>query len=240
MKKIYLFLALMLSVVIANAQNITFALADGTPINGVVNITTDENASYSADFIHITNTSSNSISFKVQLIKQHMASGATIQMCFDGNCLEDTISPIITINAGETYSKFDLLYSYDNTNESDVLVHFVDTANSIAEVFTGFEVKYNGEVALPAVERVIPLSLSAYPNPATSYSIIKYSVPTKYNSAKVVVRNMLGSVVKTINVKGGTTGKINLNTTDLNNGVYFYSIIADGSVLSAKKLVVKH
>jgi hypothetical protein len=217
----------------------TFSYADGTPItDSVLHIPVDENASYSADFIHITNTSSSAITFKVQLIKQSMSNGSTIQMCFNGNCLEDTISPILTINAGETYTAFDLLYSYDNTDESIVLVHLVDT--TISNVIAGLKVKYNGDFAIPAVERVIPLSLSAYPNPATSYSTIKYSVPTKYNSAKVVVRNMLGSVVKTINVKGGTTGKINLNTTDLNNGVYFYSIIADGSVLSAKKLVVKH
>jgi hypothetical protein len=238
MKKIYLFLALMLSVVMVNAQNsLTFAKEDGTTFTDNLNIQLDADASYSADFIHITNTTGSAMTFNIQLVKQSMASGATIQMCFDGNCLEDTIHKL-TINAGETYTHFDLLYSYENTNASVVKVNFLDTTNTTN--LQSFTVNYKDNVALPTIERVIPLSLSAYPNPATNYSVIKYSIPTRYNSAKVVIRNMLGSVVKTINVKGGTTGKINLSTTELNNGVYFYSIIADGSVLSAKKLVVKH
>lgn len=237
MKKIYLFLVLILSVVIIKAQGLTFALSDGTAFTDNVNILLNEDESYSADFIHITNTSNNAITCKIQIVKQSIAIGANIQMCFDGNCLVDTINKL-TINAGETYDKFDLLYTYENTNPSIIKVNFLDTtASNILQFFT---VNYKDNLSLPTMGKVRPLSLSAYPNPATNYSIIKYSVPTKYNNAKVVIRNMLGSVVKTINVKGGTTGKINLNTTDLNNGVYFYSIIADGYVLSAKKLVVKH
>ena len=46
--------------------------------------------------------------------------------------------------------------------------------------------------------------------------------------------------VKTIPAKIGVKSVMNINTAELPNGVYFYSIIADGVTISTKKLVVRH
>jgi hypothetical protein len=51
---------------------------------------------------------------------------------------------------------------------------------------------------------------------------------------------MVGKTVATIPAKVGVKSAVNINTSELPNGVYFYSVVADGVTLSTKKLVVRH
>ena len=50
----------------------------------------------------------------------------------------------------------------------------------------------------------------------------------------------LEKTVKTIPAKVGVKSVANINTAELPNGVYFYSIIADDTTISTKKLVIRH
>ena len=81
-------------------------------------------------------------------------------------------------------------------------------------------------------------NISAYPNPADNFTSFVYNL-AQGTSASVIIRNILGSVVKEINLNN-PEGKITVNTNDLNDGIYFYSLIENGISLSAKKLIVKH
>ena len=78
-----------------------------------------------------------------------------------------------------------------------------------------------------------------FPNPANQQTGINFQLPSPNSEAHIMLRNLLGSVVKEIQVKG-TENKFSINTSDLNNGLYFYSVLFENRILFTKKLIVKH
>ena len=77
---------------------------------------------------------------------------------------------------------------------------------------------------------------NAYPNPASSMVSIKYDL-TGAKSGKIVVYDMLGKAVKEVALND-EQGLAKLNVSDLNAGVYFYTLICNNKALGTKKLIV--
>lgn len=74
---------------------------------------------------------------------------------------------------------------------------------------------------------------SLYPNPANSVVNIE---TTAMGSHKVIIMDLTGSVVKTIDFEGS---KISFSVTDLSNGIYFYKIRnANGVYVHSAKFIV--
>ena len=78
-----------------------------------------------------------------------------------------------------------------------------------------------------------------FPNPANNQTGINFQLPTPNSEARIMLRNLLGSIVKEIRVTG-TENKYSINTSDLNSGLYFYSVMFENKILFTKKLIVKH
>ncbi|MBR1774019.1 MAG: T9SS type A sorting domain-containing protein [Bacteroidales bacterium] len=240
MKNICLFLATMLSALIINAQSITL-LYNEQPITGdELPIFLDKEAALNISFIHIQNNLDEDLTFRVEMNTENIPAENEIQMCFDGVCLATTKSDPVTIGAEELYELFDLVYTYETAQTAYVTVSFIE--NNTNEVLKSVKVVYQLESSTPMIQndKNVKLSLIAQPNPATNTTTVSYSVPAKYRNAKIVVRNTLGSVVKENSIKTGVAGKSAINVAELANGVYFYSIVADGATLVTKKLIVKH
>ncbi len=246
MKKIYLLWVLLFSVFVVNAQ--VFRLSyieresgDSLVFDNVCHVLLDSDEDFNATFIYFENISGQEINYRVQLTEKNLSQGATVQMCFSGSCLETDLSDVKTLQAGEVMRDFDLTYLYPTLDVSRVKVSFVSADND--EVLQSFDVTYSEtleQVSVPKVEKNVGLSLSASPIPAASYTNIRYSIPTQYKNANIVIRNPLGTVVAKYTVPTGKNGKVNVNVSNLNSGMYFYSIVADGKTLSTKKLIVKH
>lgn len=81
-------------------------------------------------------------------------------------------------------------------------------------------------------------SLNIYPNPASNYVAVSYSKDMVDADSKLVVIDVLGSVVKEIALVEGST-KITMSTEDLKSGVYFYSISSSSKKSAAQKLVIE-
>ncbi len=239
MKKVFLVLMMVLGVSLVNAQTFKFYY-EGEEISDNVQIeVTEDDMGMRMDFFDIANITSSEVTFKVQLVKQKMADGADVLMCFGTNCLTDTISDTQTLAAGDTMKHhFDLQYTFDEDMISTVKVNFLSEND---ELLGSFIVNYTVESGLNTLaNHKVALSLTAQPNPVTSRTIVSCSVPNDYQNAELVVRNSLGSVVKRSSIKTGTLVKHVMNVSTLPNGVYFYSIVAGGKNLVTKKLVVKH
>ena len=245
MKKVYIFLMSVLCIFVVNAQvfKLSYLYFDGEEheFTDLVNVLLDPEESINATWIHFENISGADLNYKIQLTNAALANGASCQMCFAGECLVVDISPVQSVAAGAKVTDFDLSYMYENTNVSRLTVNILSEEN---EVLQSFNVTYSQTleqlVSLDEVGKGVSLSLSASPIPATTNTTIRYAVPSQYKKADIIIRNTLGSVVAKYNVVTGKKGKIDLNVSDFNSGIYFYSIIADGRVLSTKKLVVKH
>lgn len=81
----------------------------------------------------------------------------------------------------------------------------------------------------------------AYPNPANNSFEVPFSV--KQNAeVSVSIANTLGQIIKTQNVgkfAAGQNGKATFSVADMANGVYFYTIEANGQ-RTTKRMVVAH
>ncbi len=77
-----------------------------------------------------------------------------------------------------------------------------------------------------------------YPNPTREFVSVDYDI-TGLNNAKVVIFNLLGSKVKEIELSD-PVGTLKVNTSDLLEGIYFYSLLINNESLITQKLIIKH
>ncbi len=87
-------------------------------------------------------------------------------------------------------------------------------------------------------EEIFELS-NAYPNPAITYTKLDYKVPQEVLEAKIILRSLLGSIVKEF-VLDDLTGTLKIQTDDLSGGIYFYSLKLDKKIVVTRKLIIKH
>lgn len=113
---------------------------------------------------------------------------------------------------------------YRGGDASDFKMGLVMKGNAV-----GVDVNANSSMA--------DLSQNA-PNPAKLLTNIQYSIPS---SAKVefIITNMLGKVVNSIELGTVAAGKhqVQVNTSNLSSGLYFYSMIVNGETITRKMIV---
>lgn len=113
-----------------------------------------------------------------------------------------------------------VIWDYQNPNDSAwFIVNWGTSPAGVSEIVSG---------------NLLP----SYPNPASSYTNVKYELSGAAN-ASLTVYNMLGSVVQTLPVHDAQ-GTIRLDVSSYTNGIYFYALVADGRTLSTRKFTVTH
>jgi len=80
---------------------------------------------------------------------------------------------------------------------------------------------------------------NAFPNPSNYVVSIEYILPSGSQSCQVIIRNILGVIVKQEPVIK-TSGKVIFQVYDLSDGIYFYSLVVNGEIAITKKMVIKH
>lgn len=78
-----------------------------------------------------------------------------------------------------------------------------------------------------------------YPNPASNVFYIDVNAENHVAETQVVISNILGATVKTVDITG-LTGKVSVNTAELESGLYLYSVIVNNKIVSSNKLVIQH
>jgi hypothetical protein len=76
------------------------------------------------------------------------------------------------------------------------------------------------------------------PNPFNTTTKIKYFIPTKYSSAKIVVTSSLGQILYDIPITKFGEGAIDFNKSSLQSAIYYYTLYVDGKNVETKRLVV--
>jgi hypothetical protein len=75
------------------------------------------------------------------------------------------------------------------------------------------------------------------PNPFVDRTVISYSLPVNTGSAKIIFYNNLGSVIKTVPIDQMGEGDIKVYAQNLSDGIYSYSIVADGITIDTKRMI---
>jgi len=87
----------------------------------------------------------------------------------------------------------------------------------------------------------VPLSSleQNFPNPFNNTTTISYSLPQTFRSAKIVISDTAGRIVKQILITTGTgPGNVSLQARQLKAGAYYYSLYVDNKTVDTKKMVV--
>jgi len=78
-----------------------------------------------------------------------------------------------------------------------------------------------------------------YPNPSGRSTTIAYTLPPVYSSAKIVIIDTSGKILKQIPVSGSGTNSLSVDTSFLSPGAYYYSLYVDDAAINTKKMVIK-
>lgn len=76
------------------------------------------------------------------------------------------------------------------------------------------------------------------PNPYNHTTSITYNLPATFSSAKIIVTDNTGKVLKTINVSAAGNGVLHLDASSLTSGTYNYSLLIDGRLIDTKKMIL--
>jgi hypothetical protein len=241
MKKILLILGIILTAGLSvYAQNLTLT-------KGITNISNGDTITVGGDvtttqtcLIDVTNNAAVSLSVKCLRTDIDVVPGSTNSICWGGSCWPVNVSlspdPAV-IAAGAKNTEFSGDYKANgNSGVSIIRYRFFDM-NAIADSVC-FYGKFDATVGINEGSSDAEIS-DAYPNPANSYTNIIYKLTGEYNSANVIVSNLLGKEVISIPVNE-KEGKIRIETEMLTDGIYFYSFVLKDKVVYTKKLIVKH
>ncbi len=82
-------------------------------------------------------------------------------------------------------------------------------------------------------------TVNAYPNPATNELNIAFNM-AQASAVTITLTNMVGEVVATQNMGTVSTGKAVFSTANLADGIYIYTLTANGTRTSAGHVAVSH
>lgn len=255
MKKIFTLFAITVAGLGLHAQS--FQLLD--PDNGsadVSNTTFDFWSDPSMDVIKELNLKNNSSSSKTVKMKRTFVSGVntslpdqdTIEICWNV-CLAPTWGTTqtagnVTVAAGGVASFSGNGIGFHGTLKPCSILGvrvvrytFWDASNTNDSVSVVFN--YHVTATGVAENNIKQFNFSnPMPNPAAGSTSIKYDFPTSAK-AKIKLYNAVGALVKEIKIED-QIGKITIDTDELSNGIYFYSLIVNDKVAGTKKLIVSH
>ncbi len=76
-----------------------------------------------------------------------------------------------------------------------------------------------------------------HPNPFKDKTTITYTIPDEVVNAQLLFYDMNGRIIKDVTIAERGEGKITVYGENLKNGIYTYSLIADGELIATKRMV---
>ncbi len=91
------------------------------------------------------------------------------------------------------------------------------------------------------VIKSVSTQLSCSPNPADNTMVLSYDFEG-YTNVNIILYKVSGEVVKTINIgsQNSGTNNVEIDISDMPNGLYFCNIEDQGNILGIIKIIVKH
>ncbi|MCD4664928.1 MAG: T9SS type A sorting domain-containing protein [Bacteroidales bacterium] len=189
--------------------------------------------------IDVKNVSSDTLYIKVKKVIIDTIAGTLNDFCWAEQCyLPNTyisVSPAEIIPNGNSDS-FSGHYRPDNHVGISIIQYvFFDQDN----INDSVSMVVNFNATLTDVNEIFDYDLSnAYPNPANTFTKFDYSLSGVKN-ARLVIYNLLGTVVNETIITDNS-GNIKISTSELDEGIYFYSLLINNETLKTQKLIIKH
>ncbi len=244
MKKFLLLLIFAISATtFISAQNDMYLSWDGKKLGDTVYVWGEPTQSQIIFYAVLHNDTDNDMNVLAVKNELEMLDSTISTFCWAGRCYAPTVDTSTNyqfVPAGGASAEGDFtgdyeprtkigtsivkytFYNMDNPDQRvEIVVKFWASPESIAE-----EAMNGGSVS------------EIYPNPANHFINLDYRLTTQVNTAQVRIYNMLGATVKEAVMERGTNN-LKMDVSDLNNGIYFYSVVINGDIYKTKKIVIQ-
>lgn len=149
----------------------------------------------------------------------------------------------------DTGNFFKAILNIGNPNANDVLEYYIRAESNNGKVITkpitgpwgGYRVDFGRNTGLDAfMIKPKDFLFSAWPNPASQGITINYQLKEAAN-VRLSILNLTGKEMMVRNVQNNGVGNFSehFETTDLPEGLYFYSLEVNGIRIATKKLVIE-
>jgi hypothetical protein len=219
-----------------NAQ--TFTLSNITPTTVTSDVWTP-----SESHVHISNTTNSLkrvtiarfINYITPNQMEFFCYGATTGLCYPPGTPASNGTDTILANSTDVSFKA-TLSPLGNYGPASIHYRIFDTDNPSDSI--GVDLAWDITTSVGEINQVYGLS-KALQNPADAFTVYNYNLKSNDNTDRLVVYNMLGSQVKSMDIPG-KSGALVLTTSDLKAGMYMVSYISNGKVKDTSRLVVSH
>lgn len=236
MKPLFQFVTIFFLLLQINVEAQVRVLNETVEFNGKVN--TSQRKS-----LILQNDSDQTKEYILKFMRGNIASSQNIKICLGNTCYDpkkDLAKVKLLLKPGEVYTDLYLEFDLGITEANGTFdLHFANTDN-LRDVFI-IESVYN--VAGPTMDdgevnnKDIKLG-SVFPNPSTRIAQLDYEIKNPQINARIVINSFIGNPVFDFNLDPNQKSLL-INVTDLNPGIYFYTLIVDNKNIVTKKLVVK-
>ena len=243
MKKLILsLLPFVLISLMIQAQTLTLSNGDGDVPDGSEISTLASPDIYEMGFhIYITNNTEDTVDVWLTKVETNVIPLTVNTFCWGLSCYgPDTYTSTtpVAIGGGVTDSASFVGYyrpeGYEGTSSITYIFFTIDDPIDSVRFTMNYITGHAGLVDHLLTETKLS---EAYPNPTSHHAFFDYKLPNGISNATLVVHNLLGSKVNEIKIIE-PAGKIELNTGELNEGIYFCTLIVKSEVVVSKKLVV--
>lgn len=226
--------------IIAFSQNLTLSWHDGVVPNGSILDVSGRIDTVIVAEVLVHNEGLSTIEVKVRKENIHLVPGAMDTYCFASQCYGSEV-PVsvhsVHIDPGMYDSTFyGDYYPLGNEGTSIFRYTFFNVADTTDTV--SVTIRYSGTLNVPVIDKPAPGVSNAYPNPASDRVSFDYFPVNSEGTRLMVIRDMAGRLVREsiIPSDGGT---LEIDLSDIENGIYFYSLIQGNKLVLTRKLVVK-
>lgn len=186
------------------------------------------------------NNGSKPITLIIRKASSQIGTSQKNYFCQHGDCSDPSVEDfIVKIESGQTLGSLEVALdaglvpgvssvryiAFNKSNPGDAL-----------EVELNFIVEEKLEKANIYTSRNMTIQ-DVYPNPATNFAFVNYKIAEDNVKARVIVHNVLGNSVGEYDLSPLET-KAKITTSDLNAGIYFYTLYINGEAVLTRKLVV--
>ncbi|WP_291037118.1 T9SS type A sorting domain-containing protein [Dyadobacter sp. 50-39] len=144
----------------------------------------------------------------------------------------------LTLQNPKALNRFYTSFLFASANPSDNNSLVVEVAEKGSEKKTpAMEAQLRAEELLFVSDKISVSNV--YPNPASEYAEIDFTINPGLRDARLTFYNVLGSQMQEFTLNKNER-KLRINTRDMATGLYFYQLSVDGKKVATKKMLVRH
>ncbi len=130
-----------------------------------------------------------------------------------------------------------------NNDKDSIIQQQDDKISTLESRLTNLEAIMHIQLPLSNIQQqtinVFPASLQQNaPNPFSNATTIHYTLPQNYSSAKIIITDKNGKILKEINVSGTGKGGLKFDAATLSSGAYQYSLYVNERLIDTKQMVL--